>query len=78
MDGRSPQGERGLKWLYRLDLLLFAGRSPQGERGLKYLGLSLTELSQRSLPAGGAWIEIFNKTVSKGESYVAPRRGSVD
>ncbi len=35
--GRSPYGERGLKYVRELHCLLIARRSPYGERGLKYL-----------------------------------------
>ena len=33
--GRSPHGERGLKFLGVIFLLILCGRSPHGERGLK-------------------------------------------
>ena len=33
--GRSPHGERGLKYIGKLHGLLVARRSPHGERGLK-------------------------------------------
>ena len=39
LDGsRSPYGERGLKFVERLDELESQRRSPYGERGLKYRG----------------------------------------
>ena len=34
-DGRSPQGERGLKFVGGIYSVVANGRSPQGERGLK-------------------------------------------
>ena len=34
--GRSPQGERGLKWCEVGACGVVGGRSPPGERGLKY------------------------------------------
>ena len=34
--GRSPSGERGLKFCVRAAGGLVVGRSPSGERGLKY------------------------------------------
>ena len=34
------------------------GRSPQGERGLKLQELTEKINNSRSLPAGGAWIEM--------------------
>ena len=33
--GRSPHGERGLKYLGAVEDRQYAGRSPHGERGLK-------------------------------------------
>ena len=35
--GRSPYGERGLKWLRAWNKPCTRGRSPYGERGLKYI-----------------------------------------
>ena len=36
--GRSPHGERGLKYLWpRFLVQAYPGRSPHGERGLKYV-----------------------------------------
>ena len=35
--GRSPQGERGLKFPPDAQYQTLYGRSPQGERGLKYV-----------------------------------------
>ena len=35
-DGRSPYGERGLKFVVAFGCEAQAGRSPYGERGLKY------------------------------------------
>ena len=40
--GRSPHGERGLKYGSLRDGEAEAGRSPHGERGLKYLANYLT------------------------------------
>ena len=56
--GRSPHGERGLKWK---KLTAFPGlccRSPHGERGLKSYEAYYTSASQESLPSRGAWIEM--------------------
>ena len=51
---RSPRGERGLKLLLPLVLLLpLLGRSPRGERGLKYVQIRLKKLEQqRRSPRG--------------------------
>ena len=35
-EGRSPHGERGLKFLDRFAVVWRWGRSPHGERGLKW------------------------------------------
>ena len=37
--GRSPHGERGLKFRVGVVHAEHGGRSPHGERGLKYRGL---------------------------------------
>ena len=60
-ESRSPHGERGLK--LGLAHLMFgdACRSPPGERGLK-CGCELFLLPLPvSLPARGAWVEIYYK-----------------
>ena len=56
---RSPQGERGLKYLVQSVMDVWPGRSPQGERGLKYRWIQETEEELESLSARRAWIEIF-------------------
>ena len=58
-DGRSPQGERGLKsGHFRYVNFDPLRRSPQGERGLKYLGNIRNQINEGSLSARRAWIEI--------------------
>ena len=37
--GRTPQGVRGLKYLFGNFFLAFPRRTPQGVRGLKYFSL---------------------------------------
>ena len=37
MTGRSPHGERGLKYLLETARTIRKGRSPHGERGLKWI-----------------------------------------
>ena len=37
LKGRSPHGERGLKYLESLSMLVVPRRSPHGERGLKFI-----------------------------------------
>ena len=49
LKGRSPHGERGLKYLESLSMLVVPRRSPHGERGLKYLeSLSMLVVPRRS------------------------------
>ena len=59
--GRSPQGERGLKYVRVFLRIRIISRSPQGERGLKLVGKDGQAYSSVSLPARGAWIEIDNR-----------------
>ena len=60
ISGRSPHGERGLKyWVTWLMWLVGVGRSPHGERGLKSeVSFPLTARA-RSLSSWRAWIEIL-------------------
>ena len=65
--GRSPCGERGLK--FDLDLLIGGGnicRSPCGERGLKLLYARAARHGKASLPVRGAWIEIGTHCADSG------------
>ena len=59
--GRSPRGERGLKYVLTVAInVAFGGRSPRGERGLKCKEHpEYFDPSGTSLPPRGAWIEIF-------------------
>ena len=59
--GRSPQGERGLKRVYRCHDWPVDRRSPQGERGLKPHWLRAAFPTLRSLPARGAWVETVQR-----------------
>ena len=76
--GRSPCGERGLKFQTHGQNHCVAGRSPCGERGLKFFQLFLQPKGVPSLPVRGAWIEINAAVSSLIETLVAPRAGSVD
>ena len=59
MIGRSPCGERGLKYLEeQASREIKERRSPCGERGLKYNYRGKTVSVDASLPVRGAWIEI--------------------
>ena len=63
MAGRSPCGERGLKYHQEGDEGGGHRRSPCGERGLKFLLHRKAQCTTRSLPVRGAWIEIKTKPV---------------
>ena len=57
--GRSPHGERGLKFLLSLaHNARNTCRSPHGERGLKYASKYGYAETYLSLPTWGAWIEM--------------------
>ena len=58
--GRSPHGERGLKYDSATLLQQQRGRSPHGERGLKLRCLAQRFDILASLPTRGAWIEMFD------------------
>ncbi len=78
---RSPHGERGLKSPYPISSANSSSRrSPHGERGLKCeMMKEPSKLYSASLPARGAWIEIFiAESCQFIEEPVAPRTGSVD
>ena len=78
ISGRSPQGERGLKFLKIDCLRLLPCRSPQGERGLKWISRPTPSHPNSSLPSGGAWIEMAPRRITTYVISVAPLRGSVD
>ena len=75
--GRSPRGERGLKFNKRLAKGILVGRSPRGERGLKFQRGTEDHLVEQSLPARGAWIEIPAGTTARpGWPTSLPARGA--
>ena len=77
--GRSPCGERGLKFLAGSHVPdIRARRSPCGERGLKCGVAQMVLAARLSLPVRGAWIEIFCANPEGVPGQVAPRAGSVD
>ena len=69
LHGRSPYGERGLKYLGRFVVDLYVCRSPYGERGLKYLNLGngFLALEARRSPYG-----------ERGLKYLAARLHEAD
>ena len=56
--GRSPHGERGLKYYFGGISFTEARRSPHGERGLKFSSIEQLPFDEKSLPTRGAWIEM--------------------
>ena len=52
-------------------------RSPHGERGLKYSNLCAAESDKLSLPARGAWVEIFQMGLNHCVLHASlPARGA--
>ena len=76
--GRSPHGERGLKYWENFSCDCRPRRSPHGERGLKFPAAKAGFHDFRSLPPRGAWIEIMSALFSRLPVTVAPPTGSVD
>ncbi len=75
--GRSPHGERGLKYRGFGVSDVDRSRSPHGERGLKFAGLITYVLKTQSLPARGAWIEIsFRPSCITSRYPSLPARGA--
>ena len=78
MAGRSPYGERGLKYV-AVDLhAIIASRSPYGERGLKLLRSASVGIAGGSLSLRRAWIEIGGRPVGLAVAHVALLTESVD
>ena len=75
--GRSPPGERGLKFYDLGGRKVLGSRSPPGERGLKYVDLQGIIAPLRSLPSGERGLKsALDEGLSVAE--VAPLPGSVD
>ena len=75
--GRSPCGERGLK--FPAHLLVRCGafcRSPCGERGLKLIVRFPRLCRVESLPVRGAWIEIITGSTETEDTESLPVRGA--
>ena len=77
--GRSPYGERGLKFLCWFVCGVGWRRSPYGERGLKFAnsGTRMTN-GYTSLSLRRAWIEIASQKMHYQEFGVALLTESVD
>ena len=56
--GRSPHGERGLKFAAACVLRVIVCRSPHGERGLKLCHHGKADAVDQSLSSRRAWIEM--------------------
>ncbi len=78
-DGRSPCGERGLKFDISRIIIGGTSRSPCGERGLKWASVSDRQATAfcRS-PCGERGLKLLSHTMSRLRMIVAPRAGSVD
>ena len=76
--GRSPCGERGLKFRGRFrPFPVSESRSPCGERGLKCGGACASPSAVSSLPVRGAWIEMpFRRLVRPPRGESLPVRGA--
>ena len=76
--GRSPHGERGLKYPGpRQHGIRGTRRSPHGERGLKSLQLCVGISGLKSLPSRGAWIEMIEEQKRRLIAYWSlPSRGA--
>ena len=70
--GRSPYGERGLKYHGARRDLHVLGRSPYGERGLKYVGRDEGDRVRQSLSLRRAWIEMLGGATRKAARSRSP------
>ena len=78
IDGRSPRGERGLKYRSVPSKSEKTSRSPRGERGLKWVMVEVFPAASLSFPSRGAWIEIQKPDSVWLKQSVVPLAGSVD
>ena len=77
-EGRSPSGERGLKYEHAGRTGRRGSRSPSGERGLKYQVIQMTVAHHGRSPSGERGLK-FRYPVQGGAGCpVAPHPGSVD
>ena len=77
--GRSPCGERGLK--YFIENFRKTAKTSLPVRGAWIeivVDCPQMQENQRSLPVRGAWIEMMSPRTGRPKSDVAPRAGSVD
>jgi len=76
--GRSPHGERGLKYQQQVQHLCNQRRSPHGERGLKFDYPVFKLNYDTSLSSRRAWIEIKKVISHSLHNMVALLTESVD
>ena len=77
--GRSPHGERGLKFSIKYSMRVLPLSLPTRGAWIEILLFSfvLDEIAG-SLPTRGAWIEILTQDTTDLSLNVAPHTGSVD
>ena len=76
--GRSPYGERGLKFTGNPSSVVASSRSPYGERGLKFQDAGRLGQDDVSLSLRRAWIEITRSSPAGRGATVALLTESVD
>ena len=76
--GRSPHGERGLKWRVRRQIGRRTRRSPHGERGLKYKPIAETAQHDSRSPHGERGLKYDLEPKKSKVLYVALLTESVD
>ena len=76
--GRSPHGERGLKYYRNSPYTFVHSRSPHGERGLKCSRLRHRSLLQSRSPHGERGLKCMIKLLTKILHTVALLTESVD
>ena len=76
--GRSPHGERGLKYAERKSRIHMNGRSPHGERGLKFTLSPLYLVCDSRSPHGERGLKCPNRNEGYRHYRVALLMESVD
>ena len=76
--GRSPYGERGLKYVKRIVLGARKRRSPYGERGLKFSLGEYPTVHVRRSPYGERGLKYSDDVVADSAGRVALLTESVD
>ena len=76
--GRSPHGERGLKYHRRAGRVRRGRSLPTRGAWIEMSAATAVYMLVWSLPTRGAWIEIELFPINRAELLVAPHTGSVD